>query len=94
MKNSSVDLENKINETEGKTRLLSGWQLKFVALVAFIWSLFQLWYASPLPFILWFGVFIDVPARALHLGFALFLVFISYPFLSRHRNQKFNLISL
>ena len=94
MKNSSEDLENKINETEVKTRLLSGWQLKFVALVAFIWSLFQLWYASPLPFMLGFGVFIDVPARALHLGFALFLVFISYPFLSRHRDQKFNLISL
>ena len=66
--------ENIAEETEGRARILFGWQLKLVACVAFTWSLFQLWYASPLPFILGFGVFIDVPARAIHLGFGLFLV--------------------
>jgi TRAP transporter 4TM/12TM fusion protein len=47
--------------------------------VAIFWSLFQLWYASPLPFV--FGVFIlnDTEARAIHLGLALFLAYTAYP---------------
>ena len=47
--------------------------------VAVAWSLFQLWYASPLPFMVGFGVFSDTEARAFHLSFALFLAFASYP---------------
>ena len=70
------EVDNIVEETEGRARTLFGWQLKLVACFAFIWSLFQLWYASPLPFMLGFGVFIDVPARALHLAFALLLVFL------------------
>ena len=47
--------------------------------VAVAWSLFQLWYASPLPFV--FGVFIlnDTEARSIHLAAALFLAFTAYP---------------
>ena len=85
--------DRKVDETEGRARVLTGWQLQLVALVAFIWSLFQLWYASPLPFIVGFGVLIDVPARAIHLGFALFLTFLSFPFLKRDRRKKFGLIN-
>ncbi|HRX73830.1 MAG TPA: TRAP transporter permease [Hyphomonas sp.] len=48
-------------------------------LVALAWSLFQLWIASPLPFMLGFGVFNDTEARAIHLGFALFLAYAAYP---------------
>jgi len=50
---------------------------------AIVWSLFQLWYASPLPFI--FNVFVlnDTEARAIHLAFALFLAFTAYPALKR-----------
>ena len=87
------EIDRKVDETEGRARVLTGWQLQFVALVAFIWSLFQLWYASPLPFIVGFGVLIDVPARAIHLGFALFLTFLSFPFLKRDRRKKFGLIN-
>ena len=47
--------------------------------VAIAWSLFQLWYASPLPFMLGFGVFSDTEARAFHLSFALFLAFTGLP---------------
>ena len=46
------------------------------------WSLFQLWIASPLPFILKFGVLNDTQTRAIHLAFAVFLAFIAYPTLS------------
>ena len=80
-------------ETEGRARILSGLQLKFVASIAFLWSLFQLWYASPLPFMVGFGVFIDVPARAIHLGFGLFLAFLAFPLLKKNRNKKNNLFN-
>ena len=88
---------NKINnlaeETDGRSRILFGWQLKLVASVAFIWSLFQLWYASPLPFIVGFGVFIDVPARAIHLGFGLFLAFLLFPFNKKNRSKRINIFN-
>jgi len=51
----------------------------FIMLVALTWSLFQLWIASPLPFMLGFGIFNDTEARSFHLAFALFLAFAAYP---------------
>src|SRR5690606_15495732 len=50
-----------------------------LAIGALIWSLFQLWYASPLPFSLRWGIFNDTEARALHLGIAMFLGYLAYP---------------
>ena len=64
----SVDLD-KFDEEGGSRRNLQGWNLKLAAIVAISWSLFQLWYASPLPYILDFGKIIDVPARSLHFSF-------------------------
>lgn len=55
---------------------LPGRVLWFVPLC---WSLFQLWYASPLPFIFDFGVLNDTQARSIHLTFAVFLAFTAYP---------------
>src|SRR5690242_15137257 len=52
---------------------------KLIYAVALCWSLFQLWYASPLPFLLNIGVIGDTAARAIHLSFALFLAFTAYP---------------
>jgi TRAP transporter 4TM/12TM fusion protein len=43
------------------------------------WSLFQLWIASPLPFILGVGVLNDTQTRAIHLGFAVLLAFLAFP---------------
>lgn len=51
--------------------------------VALAWALFQLWYASPLPFMLDIGVINDSKARAIHLAFALFLAYTAYPALKR-----------
>ncbi|HUF56946.1 MAG TPA: TRAP transporter permease [Thermohalobaculum sp.] len=48
-------------------------------LVAMAWSLFQLWFASPVPFMVNFGVFNDTEARSIHLAFAIFLAFLAYP---------------
>ncbi|HZH26822.1 MAG TPA: TRAP transporter permease [Azospirillaceae bacterium] len=52
---------------------------RVMAAVALIWSLFQLWYASPLPFAVNAFVFNDTEARAIHLALALFLAFTAYP---------------
>jgi TRAP transporter 4TM/12TM fusion protein len=47
--------------------------------VPLAWSLFQLWIASPLPFVLGIGVLNDTQTRAIHLAFAMFLAFLAYP---------------
>ena len=52
------------------------------------WSLFQLWIASPLPFILRFGVWNDTQTRSIHLGFAVFLAFVAFPaFKGKYRDK-------
>ncbi|MGH8803373.1 MAG: TRAP transporter permease [Polaromonas sp.] len=50
-----------------------------LAIVAALWSLFQVWYASPLPFVVGFGILNDTEARAIHLAFAVFLAFCAFP---------------
>ena len=72
-------IESKIHEDLSPTRNLTGLHLKIVATIAIIWSLFQLWYASPFPFMFDFGMFKGLPARAIHLGFALLLAFLIFP---------------
>lgn len=52
---------------------------KLLFSVPLAWSLFQLWYASPLPFLFGIGVFNDTEARAIHLAFAIFLAFTAFP---------------
>ena len=75
----SSKIKNKISEDLSPTRNITGFHLKIVSSIAIIWSLFQLWYASPFPFMLNFGMFKGLPARAIHLGFALTLAFLIYP---------------
>ena len=52
---------------------------KILFFVPLTWTLFQLWYASPLPFIFNFFVLNDTEARAIHLAFAVFLSYAAYP---------------
>ncbi len=93
MQNSSkTDFFEKFDEDGETKRILSGWNLKLVAGVAIGWTLFQLWYASPLPFLLNIGQFIDVPARAIHLAFALTLCFLLYPSSKANRNQSIQVL--
>ncbi len=51
----------------------------FLTCVALSWSLFQLWIASPIPFVVGWGVFNDTESRSIHLGFAIFLAFAAFP---------------
>lgn len=64
-------------------RKLTGFSNRILLGVAALWSLFQLWIASPLPFIFGFGVFSATEARSIHLAFAVFLAFMAYPAFKR-----------
>ena len=70
-----------VSETGG--RAPSGFSAKVLVVVPLVWSLFQLWYASPLPFMFRWGVLNDTEARAIHLAFAVFLAFTAYPAFKR-----------
>ncbi|HJM78814.1 MAG TPA: TRAP transporter permease [Candidatus Pelagibacter bacterium] len=89
--NADTKIESKIHEDLSPTKNLTGLHLKIVGAIAIIWSLFQLWYASPFPF--WFniGMFKGLPARAIHLGFALLLAFLIFPI---SRSKKISIIDI
>jgi len=52
---------------------------KILVMVPLAWTLFQLYYSSPLPFIFNFFVINDTQARAIHLAFAIFLAYTAFP---------------
>ena len=91
MSENNSNIKTKIQEDLSPTKNLTGLHLKIVAAIAIIWSLFQLWYASPFPF--WFniGMFKGLPARAIHLGFALLLAFLIFPY---SRGKKISIIDI
>src|SRR5690606_5683870 len=74
-----AELERLVAESDTGGREPAGLTSKLLLGVAIAWSLFQLWYASPLPFIFGLGILNDTEARAIHLGFAMFLAFTFYP---------------
>jgi len=90
--NINDKVESKIGEDLSPTRNLTGLHLKIVGSIAIIWSLFQLWYASPFPFMFDIGMFKGLPARAIHLGFALTLAFLIYPISKRKKISIFDFL--
>jgi len=90
--NTNTNIESKISEDLSPTRNLTGLHLKIVVAIAIIWSLFQLWYASPFPFIFNIGMFKGLPARAIHLGFALLLAFLIFPISKSKKISIFDIL--
>jgi len=78
-KHSVEELDQLVKEADLGGREPGGKIGTGLAILAGAWSLFQLWYASPLPFIFGFGILNDTEARAIHLGFAIFLAFCAFP---------------
>lgn len=74
-----ADLDQMVAEADMGGRTPTGTVAVLFSVIAVSWSLFQLWYASPLPFTLNFGIFNDTQARAFHLSFAFALAFLAYP---------------
>ncbi len=76
---SQSELDNLVASSDTGGRTPAGPIGTLILVTAFVWSLFQLWIASPVPFIVGFGVFNDTEARSIHLAFAIFLAFMTYP---------------
>jgi TRAP transporter 4TM/12TM fusion protein len=76
---TAQEMQEFVQASDLGARSPAGFTGRLITGIAIAWSLFQIWYASPLPFV--FGVFVlnDTEARSIHLGFALFLAFTAYP---------------
>src|SRR5258706_791238 len=78
-----MDLQQLVAESDTGGRKVAGAAGQLIFWTAVGWSLFQLWYASPFPFIFGVGILNDTEARSLHLAIGLFLGFLCYPALKR-----------
>ncbi|MGP9664218.1 TRAP transporter permease [Halomonas sp. AOP22-C1-8] len=82
------DLEDMVAASDTGARKPHGVPGKLLVSIAAAWSLFQLWIASPLPYMIGFGVFSATEARSIHLAFALFLAYMAYPALKRSPRDR------
>ena len=88
MSQPSAELQQLVAESDTGGRKVAGFAGALVFWVAVAWSLFQLWFASPLSFSLGVGILNDTEARSLHLAIGLFLGFLCYPaFLRASRSR-------
>lgn len=92
------DLQDMVASNDAGGRNPTGLTKKLIVVTAILWSVFQLYYTSPFPF--WLQevvrnagltinvVIDDTKARSVHLAFALFLAYLSFPAFSgspKHR---------
>ncbi|MDV5172434.1 TRAP transporter permease [Photobacterium rosenbergii] len=89
---SSTDVQDMVAQADTGARSPIGLAGRILWFVPFCWSLFQLWYASPLPFIFNFGVLNDTEARSIHLAFAIFMAFTAYPALKHSPRDRIPLL--
>jgi TRAP transporter 4TM/12TM fusion protein len=76
---SQAELDALVASSDTGGRGATGTVGVFLTCVALAWSLFQLWIASPIPFMVGWGVFNDTESRSIHLAFAIFLAFAAFP---------------
>lgn len=86
------ELEALVASADTGARKPAGITGRILVSTAALWSLFQLWIASPLPFVLGFGVFNATQARSIHLAFAVFLGFMAFPALKRSPRDRVPLL--
>ncbi|MBP3140781.1 TRAP transporter permease [Aliivibrio fischeri] len=84
----SQDVQEMVAQSDTGARSPQGLSGRILWFVPLCWSLFQLWYASPLPFIFDFGILNDTEARSIHLAFAIFLAFTAYPALKNSPRDR------
>jgi TRAP transporter 4TM/12TM fusion protein len=80
---SQQELETIIAEADTGGRKPSGISAKVLWIVPLLWALFQLYYASPLPYVLKMGTLNSTEVRSIHLAFAIFLAYLAFPTLKR-----------
>ncbi|ENC6731669.1 TRAP transporter permease [Vibrio navarrensis] len=89
---TSQDVQEMVAQADTGARNPNGLPGQILWFVPLCWSLFQLWYASPLPFIFNFAILNDTQARAVHLTFAVFLAFTAYPALKSSPRDRIPLV--
>ncbi len=74
-------LEEMIAESDTGARNPEGFVGTMMFWVAFAWAVFQLWVASPFPYMVtdYLPVLNDTGIRSIHLAFAMFLGYLAYP---------------
>ncbi|MDR3361495.1 MAG: TRAP transporter fused permease subunit [Desulfovibrio sp.] len=75
-------------EKETGRRKPSGFPHVVLLVVPIIWSLFQVWITSPIPYALGVGVFNDTATRSLHLAFGIFLAYLGFPMFKRSPRDR------
>ena len=87
---SNDELQDLVSSSDTGARNPGGKVAKLLAGVALSWSVFQLWIASPLPFMVTdtIPVLNSTETRAIHLAFAIFLAFMAYPALKRSPRDR------
>ena len=88
---SDEELQQELADIEYTGRKMGPILAGVVATIAFVWSLFQLWIASPLPSALFL---IDVEKRGIHLAFALLLCFLMFPLSRRLASRRIGIYDL
>jgi TRAP transporter 4TM/12TM fusion protein len=83
----SAELQQLVADADTGGRAAGGIAGKFIFAVAVGWSLFQLWYASPLPFEFGWAILNDTEARSLHLGLGMLLAFLCFPLVKSQRGS-------
>jgi TRAP transporter 4TM/12TM fusion protein len=72
-------LQDMIAESDTGARAPTGIPAKVLWVVPLAWAIFQLWYASPMPYVIGAGVLNSTEVRSIHLAFAIFLAYLAYP---------------
>ena len=87
---SDQELQDLVASTDTGARNPAGPVGTILLAVCLAWSLFQLWIASPLPFMFAkiIPVLNDSQARSIHLAFAVFLAYTAYPALKRSPRDR------
>ncbi|MEO9655549.1 TRAP transporter permease [Marinomonas sp.] len=75
----ATNVADEFLSSETGSRQFHGKMATIVTVVLIAWAAFQLWYASPLPFIFNFAAFNEDQAKYIHLAFATFLAFFLFP---------------
>src|SRR5688572_26711355 len=83
----SAELQQLVADADTGGRDAGGVAGKLIFAVAVGWSLFQLWYASPLPFEFGWAILNDTEARSLHLAIGMFLAFLCFPLIRSQRDR-------
>jgi len=72
-------LADMIAESDTGARSPTGISAKVLWFVPLAWAAFQLWFASPMPYVVGVAVLNSTEVRSIHLAFAIFLAYLAYP---------------